>query len=207
MEPYHGQIETQPRVLEWRGAVRRLFADYKEVEQEYYRKTRIFPIMHTVAIRRGVYEQNRWVAQSLYKAFVEAQRRTYEDLYMTAALKAMLPWLSRRCDRREAPSGCTRGQRKIACNDPQSTRRFQPRMPPQLRIPTMVCRNPKRNSTSSVRYRRKLGMSRVSAAVSTSPALALDSVFRRGCELKLPSLSGDERAGRPCRIHKPITSR
>jgi 4,5-dihydroxyphthalate decarboxylase len=76
------------------AAVQRLFANYKEVEQEYYRKTRIFPIMHTVAIRRDVYEQNRWVAQALYKAFVEAQRRTYEDLYMTAALKAMLPWLT-----------------------------------------------------------------------------------------------------------------
>jgi 4,5-dihydroxyphthalate decarboxylase len=76
------------------GVVQRLFTNYKEVEQEYYRKTRIFPIMHTVVIRRDVYEQNRWVAQALYKAFVEAQRRTYEDLYMTAALKAMLPWLT-----------------------------------------------------------------------------------------------------------------
>src|SRR3984885_13712858 len=76
------------------GAVRRLFPNYRDVEQEYFRKTRIFPIMHTVAIRRDVYEQNRWIARSLYKAFVEAQRRTYEDLYETAALKAMLPWLT-----------------------------------------------------------------------------------------------------------------
>src|SRR5882762_9939026 len=76
------------------AAVHRLFANYKVVEQEYYRQTRIFPIMHTVAIRRDTYEQNRWVAQALYKAFVEAQRRTYEDLYMTAALKAMLPLLT-----------------------------------------------------------------------------------------------------------------
>ena len=88
-----------------RGAVQRLFANYKEVEQEYYRKTRIFPIMHTVAIRRDVYEQNRWVAQSLYKAFVEAQRRTYEDLYMTAALKAMLPWLTSHVEETRALMG------------------------------------------------------------------------------------------------------
>ena len=86
-------------------AVRRLFANYKEVEQEYYRKTRIFPIMHTVAIRRDVYEQNRWVAQALYKAFVEAQRRTYEDLYMTAALKAMLPWLTSHVEETRALMG------------------------------------------------------------------------------------------------------
>ena len=88
-----------------RGAVQRLFSNYKEVEQEYYRKTRIFPIMHTVAIRRDVYEQNRWVAQSLYKAFVEAQRRTYEDLYMTAALKAMLPWLTSHVEETRALMG------------------------------------------------------------------------------------------------------
>ena len=87
------------------AAVQRLFANYKEVEQQYYRKTRIFPIMHTVAIRRDVYEQNRWVAQALYKAFVEAQRRTYEDLYMTAALKAMLPWLTSHVEETRALMG------------------------------------------------------------------------------------------------------
>jgi 4,5-dihydroxyphthalate decarboxylase len=87
------------------SAVQRLFANHKEVEQDYYRKTRIFPIMHTVAIRRDVYEQNRWVAQSLYKAFVEAQRRTYEDLYVTAALKAMLPWLTSHVEETRALMG------------------------------------------------------------------------------------------------------
>ncbi len=73
--------------------VRRLFENYVEIEREYYRRTRIFPIMHTVVIRRDVYEAHPWVAQSLMKAFVEAQRKTYRDLAETAALKAMLPWL------------------------------------------------------------------------------------------------------------------
>jgi 4,5-dihydroxyphthalate decarboxylase len=73
--------------------VRRLFEDYAGAEREYYRRTRIFPIMHTVVIRRDVYRANPWVAQSLFKAFVEAQRRTYRDLAAAHALKAMLPWL------------------------------------------------------------------------------------------------------------------
>jgi 4,5-dihydroxyphthalate decarboxylase len=77
------------------GNVRRLFESYMEIEQAYYRKTKVFPIMHTVAIRRSLYEQYPWVAMSLYKAFVQAQRETYEDLYVTAALKAMLPWLTK----------------------------------------------------------------------------------------------------------------
>jgi 4,5-dihydroxyphthalate decarboxylase len=75
------------------GDVRRLFPDYAAAEREYYRRTRIFPIMHTVVIRRDVYRANPWVAQSLCKAFVEAQRRTYRDLGEAHALKAMLPWL------------------------------------------------------------------------------------------------------------------
>lgn len=73
--------------------VRRLFEDFVEVERAYYRKTKIFPIMHTVVLRREVYRTHPWVARSLYKAFAEAQRRTYEDLYETAALKVMLPWV------------------------------------------------------------------------------------------------------------------
>ena len=75
------------------GRVKRLFEDYVDIEKAYYRRTKIFPIMHTVVIRREIYQQYPWVAQSLYKAFAAAQRETYEDLYQTAALKAMLPWL------------------------------------------------------------------------------------------------------------------
>jgi 4,5-dihydroxyphthalate decarboxylase len=76
------------------GKVVRLFADYVEVEKAYYRQTGLFPIMHCVAIRRDVYEQNRWVAQALFKAFCQAQARTYDDLAETAALKGMLPWFN-----------------------------------------------------------------------------------------------------------------
>jgi 4,5-dihydroxyphthalate decarboxylase len=85
--------------------VKRLFPDFVNVEKEYYRETGIFPMMHTVAIRREVYEENRWVAQSLYKAFVEAQKRTYDDLYVTAALKAMLPWLTAHVEETRALMG------------------------------------------------------------------------------------------------------
>jgi 4,5-dihydroxyphthalate decarboxylase len=76
------------------GRVRRLFEDFPTVEREYFRRTRIFPIMHTVVIRRHLYQSHRWIAQSLYKAFVAAQRQAYEDLAQTAALKTMLPWLT-----------------------------------------------------------------------------------------------------------------
>jgi 4,5-dihydroxyphthalate decarboxylase len=73
-------------------AVKRLFPDFVAVERDYYRRTKIFPIMHVVAIRRELYEKNRWIAMSLYKAFLAAQRRVYEGFTQTAAHKAMLPW-------------------------------------------------------------------------------------------------------------------
>ncbi|HET7201386.1 MAG TPA: ABC transporter substrate-binding protein [Burkholderiales bacterium] len=79
-------FRTQP------GRVRRLFENFVEVEKAYYRKTKIFPIMHTVVIRRDLYETNRWVAQSLLKAFTQAQRKTYEYLNTSMALTTMLPW-------------------------------------------------------------------------------------------------------------------
>jgi 4,5-dihydroxyphthalate decarboxylase len=87
------------------GNVRRLFTDFKAVEQDYFRQTGIFPMMHTVAIRREVYEANRWIARSLVKAFAEAQRRMYDDLYVTAALKAMLPWLTAHVEEARALMG------------------------------------------------------------------------------------------------------
>ena len=74
------------------GKVERLFENYVEVERAYYRKTRIFPIMHTVVLRRDLYESHRWVARSLCKAFDEAKSKALENLYTTSALTTMLPW-------------------------------------------------------------------------------------------------------------------
>jgi len=72
--------------------VKRLFPDYVEAEKQYYRRTKIFPIMHTVVIRRDVYDANRWVAQSMYKALVAAKDKAYAMYGQTAAMASMLPW-------------------------------------------------------------------------------------------------------------------
>ena len=51
----------------------RLFPDYRGLELAYFRKTRIFPIMHTIVLRREVYERDRWIAMNLVQAFREAK--------------------------------------------------------------------------------------------------------------------------------------
>lgn len=73
-------------------AVRRLFPDFKAVEQDYFRRTGLFPIMHVVVIRRDVYAANRWAARALSKAFEAAKALVQEELRVTASLRTMLPW-------------------------------------------------------------------------------------------------------------------
>ena len=73
--------------------VRRLFPDFRAVEIEYFRRTGIFPIMHTVVIRRDVLERYPWAARNLYDGFCEAKRLAMADLDSSArALATSLPW-------------------------------------------------------------------------------------------------------------------
>ena len=64
--------------------VRRLFPDVRAAEENYYRQTQIFPIMHVVAIRREVYQRSRWLARSLVKAFAQARDLAFSGLDETA---------------------------------------------------------------------------------------------------------------------------
>jgi 4,5-dihydroxyphthalate decarboxylase len=73
--------------------IRRLFRDSREVEIEYYNKTRIFPIMHTLVLKTSLYQEKPWLAVSLYHAFCRARDLAYQSMYDTDALAVSLPWL------------------------------------------------------------------------------------------------------------------
>ena len=73
--------------------LRRLFPNYREVEEEFYKRTGIFPIMHTLVIRTEVYDRHPWVAESLYKAFLESKRICLEQMHFTGTIRYTLPWL------------------------------------------------------------------------------------------------------------------
>lgn len=53
--------------------VAQLFPDYPTVELEYYKRTKIFPIMHVVGIRRSLAEANPWLPVAVFKAFIKAK--------------------------------------------------------------------------------------------------------------------------------------
>lgn len=74
------------------GSVVRLFPDPEPVEREFFARTRIFPIMHVVAIRREVHEAHRWVAMELYKAFGEAKARSAQRMLDSNAPFTPVPW-------------------------------------------------------------------------------------------------------------------
>lgn len=68
-----------------------LFPDAKAVERDFYLKTRIFPIMHLVVIRKDVYERDHTIADKLFKGFVEAKALALTRMHRGHPF--MLPWV------------------------------------------------------------------------------------------------------------------
>lgn len=97
-QPPDGFVTGDPRI-------RRLFADPREAEEAYYRETRIFPIMHAVALRCDVYDANPWVAINLWTAFEEAKRRSYARLRDAMGWRFPLPWVNDAAERAAAIFG------------------------------------------------------------------------------------------------------
>ena len=82
-----------------------LLPDYAATEREYFARTRIFPIMHTLVMRRSTYEDYPWLARSLYKGFCEARDHAEAHLYRAQALAFMLPDLIDAVERSRAAFG------------------------------------------------------------------------------------------------------
>ena len=78
---------------------RRLFQNYQELEEAYFRKTRIYPIMHVVVLRRDAYERDRWIAMNLFKAFEAAKRESTQRLVEIGLSHVPMPWVAERARR------------------------------------------------------------------------------------------------------------
>jgi 4,5-dihydroxyphthalate decarboxylase len=91
-----GEIDALSSVMIPKGlgkTVKRLIPNFREVELAYYRKTKIFPIMHTFVLRKQIYEANPWLAVSLYRAFLRSRDMAQRHMYDTDALTVSLPWV------------------------------------------------------------------------------------------------------------------
>lgn len=83
-----------PDAMRHNRDIQRLFPDFREMEKAYYKRTRIFPIMHLVAIRKDIYEKHPFVAQSLYRAMCQSKDIALAKMRNLASLRYMLPWLT-----------------------------------------------------------------------------------------------------------------
>ena len=81
------------------GPVRRLFEDYRAVESDYYARTRCFPIMHLVVLRRDVYESSPALALALARALDEAKAAALTRLGRFGTLAVMHPWIGDELER------------------------------------------------------------------------------------------------------------
>jgi len=67
-------------ILERDKRVARLFPNYRALEMDYYKRTGIFPIMHTTAIKQEIVDKHPWVPISLTQAFEAAKKFAYKRM-------------------------------------------------------------------------------------------------------------------------------
>ena len=85
---------AEPRAFTLRRPnIGRLFSDYRSVEQAYFKKTGIFPIMHAVAIKKELAEQAPEIIPGVFNAYSQAKQAAYDYLAGLAFIKDILPWV------------------------------------------------------------------------------------------------------------------
>lgn len=83
---------TPKAYLDRNPKIRQLFPKAKDVEMAYFKKTNMFPIMHAIAIRKDVLEENPWLAKAVFEMYSEAKNIAYKNLETTTVVRTSLPW-------------------------------------------------------------------------------------------------------------------
>ena len=90
--------DTPTCILEKSPKVGRLFEDYERLEQDYYRRTGIFPIMHAVVVKRELALEAPEVVRAVYNGFCAAKDQMAEQYVKGMTfnnMTMMLPWLTK----------------------------------------------------------------------------------------------------------------
>jgi 4,5-dihydroxyphthalate decarboxylase len=74
--------------------VERLFPNYLEMEEQYYARTKVWPIMHVIAVKKQILDQYPWVAGSLYNAFLASKNRSLERFFEQSVSRYPIPWVT-----------------------------------------------------------------------------------------------------------------
>ena len=91
-------VEGNPRVA-------RLFPDFRTVEQAYFAKTGIFPIMHAVAIRKDFIAAHPEFPKAVFNAYSQAKKLMYEHMRKLAWVTVSLPWVAQELEEVRALMG------------------------------------------------------------------------------------------------------
>ena len=73
-----------------------LFPDPVAAAKEYYKRTRVFPIMHLVGVRRELADHHPWLPGAIFKAFEQSKKIALEKLADTSSTKVTLPFVEER---------------------------------------------------------------------------------------------------------------
>jgi 4,5-dihydroxyphthalate decarboxylase len=80
-------------LLDGDPVISRLFGDFRATEQDWYRRTQVFPAMHLVGIRASLLREHPDLAMRVCRAFEEAKAACLPRLLDLDSLKVTLPWL------------------------------------------------------------------------------------------------------------------
>ena len=80
-------LESHPDVV-------RLFPNYINMEEIYFKESGIWPVMHILAMKKSIHDKNPWVARNLYNAFLDSKDRSLARLLDPAISRYPLPWLA-----------------------------------------------------------------------------------------------------------------
>jgi 4,5-dihydroxyphthalate decarboxylase len=87
------------------GRITRLFPNYRELEEEWYRRTGVFPIMHVLTLRADFHKAHPWVAMNLFTAFEAAKRQSVQRMRDWGAPRIPVPWAAENNERARALIG------------------------------------------------------------------------------------------------------
>ncbi|MCW2855482.1 MAG: hypothetical protein JWR52_1097 [Marmoricola sp.] len=77
----------------------RLFPDYRTLEEEWFQRTGVFPIMHVLVLKADFHRAHPWVAMNLMTAFETAKQRSLKRMLDWGAPRIPVPWSAANNDR------------------------------------------------------------------------------------------------------------